>query len=34
MRSLPDRVRHTILFEAIAITLFAAVGGWILGPLV
>ena len=31
MRSLPDRIRHTILFEAIAITLFAVVGGWILG---
>ena len=31
MRSLADRIRHTILFEVIAITLFALVGGWILG---
>ena len=31
MRSLADRIRHTILFEVIAIPLFALVGGWILG---
>ena len=31
MRSLADRIRHTILFEVIAITLFALVGGWIFG---
>ena len=31
MRSLADRIRQTLLFEAIAITLFAVVGGWTLG---
>lgn len=31
MRTLPDRIRHTILFEAIAVTLFAVIGGWVLG---
>lgn len=30
MRSFPDRVRHTLLFEAIALTLVAVAGGWIL----
>lgn len=31
MRTLPDRIRHTLLFELIAITLMAFVGGWIIG---
>jgi uncharacterized membrane protein len=31
MRSLPDCIHQTILFEAIAITLFAVSAGWISG---
>ena len=31
MRSLPDRIRHTVLFEVIALALVATVGSWIIG---
>ena len=31
MRSLPDRIRHTVLFELVALVLVATVGGWIIG---
>ncbi len=30
MRSLPDRLRHTLIFEAIALFLVAVPGGWLL----
>lgn len=31
MRSLPDRIRHTVIFEVIAILLVAFPGAWITG---
>lgn len=30
MRTLPDRLRHTLIFEAIALFLVAVPGGWLL----
>ena len=30
MRSFPDRLRHTLIFEAIALFLVAVPGGWLL----
>ena len=31
MRSLPDRIRHTVLFEIIALVMVATVGSWAIG---
>ncbi|MFT6559483.1 PACE efflux transporter [Sneathiella sp.] len=31
MRTFWDRVRHTVLFELIAISVVAVIGGWVLG---
>ncbi|MGI9381310.1 MAG: PACE efflux transporter [Methyloligellaceae bacterium] len=31
MRTLPDRIRHTILFEVIALVVVAFLGSWIIG---
>ncbi len=31
MRTLPDRIRHTVLFEAIALVIVAFIGSWVIG---